>query len=155
MDLSRSRRREEQISQELRDRNIRVRSARELKRAQTLLQQRVAHVLLAIPGKRSAAALRTLLESLADIDADVPLVVLTERPTVEEASEAIRGNAYDYLCVDDLGPLWQCLDRIVEDKGFPLGHEEHLSRVLGERLRTTRKEQQLTLQQLAKMTRIP
>ncbi|MEM7262341.1 MAG: helix-turn-helix transcriptional regulator, partial [Planctomycetota bacterium] len=85
-----------------------------------------------------------------EANSDVPVIVVSPRPKLDEAVSLVRGHAYDYLDRKDLwDDLDRCLDRAIAEKGYTLSREEQLDVTLGERLRAARKANDLTLQQLA------
>src|SRR5262245_33559193 len=96
-----------------------------------------------------------LMQLVEENDRDASVIVVTGRPSLDTAVVSLRQRAFDYLSkpikVDDLA---KAVNRALESKGLlrPSSNEAH--RRIGERIRTERKKQSLTLTQLAQRTRL-
>ncbi|MGE3167037.1 MAG: helix-turn-helix domain-containing protein [Planctomycetota bacterium] len=155
LDLARSADPDDDLDQRLRHHGLRPRKLRDPRRAPQAVADGTAQVVILIVGAKSSTELGPLLERLARANGDVPVIVLSQRPSVEEAAEATRGRARDYIALNggsanDL--LDRALERVFQEKGYARTVEERFLRSVGERLRAARTEQALTLRQLAQRT---
>lgn len=93
------------------------------------------------------------LERIRKIDRDLAVVIITGYPSLETAVQSMKLDAMDYLrkpfTVDELREV---VGRVLKKKGLSRTPEEQLHRVIGETIRTLRKDRSLTLKQMAKRT---
>ncbi len=93
------------------------------------------------------------LKQIRKLDSDVAVVIFTGYPNLETAVASMKLDAVDYLKkpfnVDDFRVV---LDRVMKKKGLARSPEEELHKVIGDTIRTLRKEKDLTLKQMAHRT---
>jgi two-component system OmpR family response regulator len=95
----------------------------------------------------------TLLRQIRALDSDLCVIVMTGYPTVESAVDMMKAQAFDYLAKPfDAAQLREVLSRAIREKGLVVDPEERVNRLLGAKVRTLRKERDLTLRQLANKT---
>ncbi len=94
-----------------------------------------------------------VLRQIRKIDSDVAVVIFTGYPNLESAVATMKLDAVDYITkpfqVDELRAV---VDRVMVRKGLARTPEEQLHRLIGDRIRTMRKDQKLTLKQMSKRT---
>ena len=150
LDISRSRKKDADLHNFLKERSLQVKSMRDPRRGAEALRKGQVQLVVLVVGRRSAHDPVQVLERFRTANEDIPVIVVSPRPKLDEAVDLVRGHAYDYL---DRKTLWSDLERsisrAISDKGYTRVHEERLSRTLGERLRRVRLERELTLKQLA------
>ncbi len=94
-----------------------------------------------------------LIRDIRRVDSDVAIMVSTGYPSVETAVEAMKLNVSDYIRKPfEIDEFRQQLTEVLKRKGVLLNPEEALHRTIGHSIRTKRKEQALTLKQLARRT---
>lgn len=153
IDMAKSSRREESLTQLLQTAGLTARSLRDTKRAAQRVAKGEAQLVFVIPGRRAPESLGSILARMHTADPDVPVVLWTPRADVAEATEALRGRAYDYLDAGESPEaLFECIERILVEKGYTETVEERFLKAVGQRLRTARGQQGLTLKQLAHRT---
>ena len=96
------------------------------------------------------------LEALAAIragDSDLRIIAMTSLPTVEMAVATMKHQAFHYLQkpLED-EELRAVLEAAIREKGLLVDLETHLNSEVGRRIRSRRKEHELTLKQLANRT---
>lgn len=152
LDLTRSRKKDGDLLEYLRERGFPVKTVRALRRAEQALQRGDAHVVFVLLAGR-AGATPEILRRLHHADSDTPIVVISRTPCLEEAVSVLRERAWDYLSApvswDDLD---ECVQKIIEEKGIVLSPEARLNQAVGERIRQARLDRALTLRQLANRT---
>ncbi len=94
-----------------------------------------------------------VLERIRKVDSDVAVVIFTGYPSLETAVKSMKLDAVDYL-KKPFNPeeFREVVDRVMRKKGLLRTPEENLHRVIGETIRTLRKERGLTLKQMARRT---
>lgn len=155
LDLARVRSREEVLHERLADGGFRAKTIRDARRVQVLVANGQAQIVVVVLGRKSESGLEALLARFGHANPDVPVVVLSIRPTLEQAVDSVRGRAFDYIAYDGTKgteDLDRCLERIIDEKGYTRSLEERLLRAVGERIRDARSERELTLRQLAQRT---
>ncbi|RYE83675.1 MAG: response regulator [Myxococcales bacterium] len=94
-----------------------------------------------------------VLRQIRKVDSDVAVVIFTGYPNLESAVATMKLDAVDYITkpfqVDELRAV---VDRVMVRKGLARTPEEQLHRMIGDRIRTMRKDQKLTLKQMSKRT---
>jgi Response regulator containing CheY-like receiver, AAA-type ATPase, and DNA-binding domains len=94
-----------------------------------------------------------LMQLVEENDRDASVIVVTGRPSLDTAVVSLRQRAFDYLSkpvkVDDLA---RAVNRALDAKGLLRPSSNEVHRRIGERIRTERKKQSLTLTQLAQRT---
>ena len=94
-----------------------------------------------------------VLRRIRHVDNDVAVVIFTGYPTLETAVQSMKLDAVDYL-KKPFNPedFREVVDRVMRKKGLLRSPEESLHRVIGETVRQLRKENDLTLKQMARRT---
>jgi DNA-binding response OmpR family regulator len=94
-----------------------------------------------------------VLEKIRKVDNDVAVVIFTGYPSLETAVQSMKLDAVDYL-KKPFNPeeFRVVVDRVMRKKGLLRTPEENLHRVIGETIRTLRKDRNLTLKQMARRT---
>lgn len=153
LDLSESPRKDPTVSAYLRDKGYTHEWVRTVRQAEMELKKgQVKLVLMALP-LRAASSPTPLLERLHQWNGDVPIIVLSPRPSVEQAAAAVRGRAFDYLPAPfDERQLDGAFEALIEEKGYTRARPDQPNHLLGERLRRARQERSLTLRQLSNRT---
>ncbi len=93
---------------------------------------------------------QALLKQLRRADSDLCVIILTAYPTVESAIDTLKNSAFDYIqkpIVFD--ELKKAIDAALKKQGVMRNLESELNQAIGNRIRTVRTQQQLTLKQLA------
>ena len=94
-----------------------------------------------------------LIQQIRRIDTDVAIVVSTGYPSVDTAVDALKLNVSDYIRKPfDIEEFREMIADVLRRKGILLNPEEELHRSIGAIVRRIRKEQDLTLKQLARRT---
>lgn len=94
-----------------------------------------------------------LLEQIRKIDTDVAVIVATGYPTVETAVASLKAQASDYVKKPFEAPSFLETVRLaLAKKGLSKDPEAELHRAIGRVIRDSRKNQDLTLKQLARRT---
>jgi DNA-binding NtrC family response regulator len=94
-----------------------------------------------------------LLRQIRAIDSDICVIIMTAYPSVDSAIDTMKADAFDYLRKPfDNEQLRAVIKRAVREKGLVVDAEERVNTQLGAKIRTLRKERDLTLKQLANKT---
>ena len=94
-----------------------------------------------------------LIQQIRKVDTDVAIVVSTGYPSVDTAVDALKLNVSDYIRKPfDIEEFRDTIADVLRRKGISLNPEEELHRSIGATVRRIRKEQDLTLKQLARRT---
>ena len=106
---------------------------------------------LMMPGVDGVEVLRRVRK----VDTDVAVVIFTGYPSLETAVQSMKLDAVDYL-KKPFNPeeFRAVVDRVMRKKGLLRSPEENLHRVIGETIRTLRKDRGLTLKQMARRTNL-
>jgi DNA-binding NtrC family response regulator len=94
-----------------------------------------------------------VLEQIRKIDSDIAVVVATAYPTVDTAVASLKAEASDYV-KKPLEPeaFMATVRNALARKGLSKDPEADLHRAIGRTIRDSRKNQELTLKQLARRT---
>ena len=104
---------------------------------------------LMMPGMDGVEVLREIRR----VDDDVSVAIYTGYPSLDTAVETMKLDAVDYLQKPFKPEAFrEVIDRVMKKKGFLRSPEETLHRAIGETVRGFRKEQSLTLKQMARRT---
>ena len=96
-----------------------------------------------------------LLRRIRRIDSDVSVVIFTGYPTLESAKAAMKLEAVDYLQKPfNNDEFREVIARVMRKKGLARTPEEQLHKIIGDTIRTLRKEKELTLKQMARRTNL-
>ena len=94
-----------------------------------------------------------LITRIRKIDSDVAIIVFTGYPSVETAVDALKLNVSDYIKKPfDVDDFRAKVSEVLSKKGLLINPEEELHKAIGQNIRRIRKEQELTLKQLARRT---
>lgn len=95
------------------------------------------------------------LKKIRKIDSDVAVVIFTGYPNLETAVASMKLDAVDYIKKPfDLTEFREVLDRVMRKKGLARTPEEKLHKVIGDTIRTLRKDKDLTLKQMSRRTNL-
>lgn len=104
---------------------------------------------LRLPGMDGIDVLRKIREK----DRDLAVIVLTGYPSVESAVASLKGGVSDYVEKPiDEAKLLGAVQAVIDEKGLMRNPEEGLLQSVGAKVRAERKEQELTLKQVARRT---
>ncbi len=94
-----------------------------------------------------------VLERIRKVDDDIAVVIFTGYPSLETAVQSMKLDAIDYL-KKPFNPqaFRDVIARVMQKKGLLRSPEEELHRTIGAIIRSNRKEQSLTLKQMARRT---
>ncbi len=94
-----------------------------------------------------------VLREIRKHDKDIAVVIFTGYPNLDTAVASMKLDAVDYIKkpfnVDEFRAV---IARVMRKKGLSLTPEEELHKVIGDTIRTYRKEMSLTLKQMARRT---
>ncbi len=94
-----------------------------------------------------------VLKRVRAIDSDIAVVIFTAHPNLDSAVASMKLDAVDYLKkpfnVDEFRDV---LARVMKKKGLARTPEEQLHKIIGDTIRTMRKEKELTLKQMSRRT---
>ena len=94
-----------------------------------------------------------VLKRVRAVDSDIAVVIFTAHPNLDSAVASMKLDAVDYLKkpfnVDEFRDV---LARVMKKKGLARTPEEQLHKIIGETIRTMRKEKELTLKQMSRRT---
>lgn len=94
-----------------------------------------------------------VLQRIRKVDSDVAVVIFTGYPSLDTAVQSMKLDAVDYLRKPfDPDEFREVVGRVMRKKGLLRSPEENLHRVIGETVRNLRKENSLTLKQMARRT---
>ena len=95
----------------------------------------------------------SVLERIRKVDSDVAVVIFTGYPSLDTAVRSMKLDAVDYLRKPFNPEEFRAVvDRVMRKKGLLRTPEENLHRVIGETIRSLRKDRNLTLKQMARRT---
>ena len=94
-----------------------------------------------------------VLKKIRAIDSDIAVVIFTAHPNLDSAVASMKLDAVDYIKkpfnVDEFRDV---LARVMKKKGLARTPEEQLHKIIGDTIRTMRKEKELTLKQMSRRT---
>jgi two-component system, OmpR family, response regulator len=94
-----------------------------------------------------------VLRELRKQDKDIAVVIFTGYPNLDTAVASMKLDAVDYIKKPfNVDEFRKVIERVMRKKGLSLTPEEELHKVIGETIRTYRKEKTLTLKQMARRT---
>ncbi|MBI2895211.1 MAG: response regulator [Deltaproteobacteria bacterium] len=94
-----------------------------------------------------------VLKRIRKVDSDVAIVIFTGYPSLETAVESMKLDVVDYIKKPfSIDEFREVIERVSRKKGLVRNPEEQLHRVIGETIRTLRKQRALTLKQMARRT---
>ena len=94
-----------------------------------------------------------VLQRIRKVDSDIAVVIFTGYPSLESAVQSMKLDAVDYLKKPFAPEEFRAvIDRVTRKKGLLRSPEENLHRVIGETVRNLRRQNNLTLKQMARRT---
>ena len=94
-----------------------------------------------------------VLKRIRSVDSDIAVVIFTAHPNLDSAVASMKLDAVDYIKkpfnVDEFRDV---LSRVMKKKGLARTPEEQLHKIIGDTIRTMRKEKELTLKQMSRRT---
>lgn len=94
-----------------------------------------------------------VLKRIRGIDSDIAVVMFTAHPNLESAVASMKLDAVDYIKKPfNVDEFREVLARVMKKKGLARTPEEQLHKVIGDTIRTMRKEKELTLKQMSRRT---
>jgi two-component system OmpR family response regulator len=94
-----------------------------------------------------------VLRRIRDIDTDVAVVMFTAHPNLDTAIASMKLDAVDYIKKPfNVDEFREVLARVMKKKGLARTPEEQLHRIIGDTIRTLRKDKELTLKQMSRRT---
>jgi two-component system, OmpR family, response regulator len=94
-----------------------------------------------------------LLGQIRKVDTDIAVIIFTGYPSLETAVASMKLDVVDYI-KKPFNPeeFSQVIERVIKRKGLARSPEEELHKVIGSSIRELRKENGLTLKQMARRT---
>jgi DNA-binding NtrC family response regulator len=94
-----------------------------------------------------------VLKQIRKTDTDLCVIIITAYPSIDSAIETMKNEAYDYIKKPfKIAELREVIQSAVKRKGLVANPEEILNIEIGNKVRGLRKQQKLTLKQLAGRT---
>ena len=94
-----------------------------------------------------------VLKRVRAIDSDIAVVIFTAHPNLDSAVASMKLDAVDYLKKPfNVDEFREVLARVMKKKGLARTPEEQLHKIIGDTIRTMRKEKELTLKQMSRRT---
>ena len=94
-----------------------------------------------------------VLKRIRSIDSDIAVVMFTAHPNLDSAVASMKLDAVDYIKKPfNVDEFREVLARVMKKKGLARTPEEQLHKVIGDTIRTMRKEKELTLKQMSRRT---
>jgi DNA-binding NtrC family response regulator len=94
-----------------------------------------------------------VLRRIRDIDSDIAVVMFTAHPNLDTAIASMKLDAVDYIKKPfNVDEFREVLSRVMKKKGLARTPEEQLHRIIGDTIRTLRKDKELTLKQMSRRT---
>jgi DNA-binding NtrC family response regulator len=94
-----------------------------------------------------------VLKRIRAFDSDVAVIIFTAHPNLDTAVASMKLDAVDYIKkpfnVDEFRDV---LARVMKKKGLARTPEEQLHKIIGDTIRSMRKEKELTLKQMSRRT---
>ena len=94
-----------------------------------------------------------VLKKVRSIDSDIAVVIFTAHPNLDSAVASMKLDAVDYIKKPfNVDEFREVLARVMKKKGLARTPEEQLHKIIGDTIRTMRKEKELTLKQMSRRT---
>ncbi|HEU5073306.1 MAG TPA: response regulator [Polyangiaceae bacterium] len=94
-----------------------------------------------------------VLRRIRAIDSDVAVVIFTAHPNLDTAVASMKLDAVDYIKKPfNVDEFREVLARVMKKKGLARTPEEQLHKIIGDTIRSMRKERELTLKQMSRRT---
>ena len=96
-----------------------------------------------------------LLAQIRDHDDDIAVIILTGHPSLQSATTSIELDVSAYIRKPVTPQEFrEAINRIAKKKNLQLSREQELHKIIGLKLRTLRKQRNLTLKQMARRTEL-
>ena len=94
-----------------------------------------------------------VLKRVRAVDSDVAVIMFTAHPNLDTAVASMKLDAVDYIKKPfNVDEFREVLARVMKRKGLARTPEEQLHRIIGDTIRSMRKEKELTLKQMSRRT---
>jgi DNA-binding NtrC family response regulator len=94
-----------------------------------------------------------VLRRIRGIDTDIAVIIFTAHPNLDTAVASMKLDAVDYIKKPfNVDEFREVLSRVMKKKGLARTPEEQLHRIIGDTIRTIRKDKELTLKQMSRRT---
>ena len=94
-----------------------------------------------------------VLRRIRSIDTDVAVVIFTAHPNLDSAVASMKLDAVDYIKKPfNVDEFREVLARVMKKKGLARTPEEQLHKIIGDTIRSMRKDKELTLKQMSRRT---
>ena len=94
-----------------------------------------------------------VLKRIRAIDSDIAVVIFTAHPNLDSAVASMKLDAVDYIKKPfNVDEFREVLARVMKKKGLARTPEEQLHKIIGDTIRTMRKDKELTLKQMSRRT---
>ena len=94
-----------------------------------------------------------VLKKIRALDKDIAVVIFTAHPNLDSAIASMKLDAVDYIKKPfNVDEFREVLARVMKKKGLARTPEEQLHKIIGDTIRTIRKEKELTLKQMSRRT---
>ena len=94
-----------------------------------------------------------VLKRIRKVDNDIAVVIFTGFPNLESAVASMKLDAVDYIKKPfNVDEFREVLARVMKKKGLARTPEEQLHKIIGDTIRSMRKERELTLKQMSRRT---
>ena len=94
-----------------------------------------------------------VLKRVRAVDSDVAVIMFTAHPNLDTAVASMKLDAVDYIKKPfNVDEFREVLARVMKRKVLARTPEEQLHRIIGDTIRTMRKERELTLKQMSRRT---
>ena len=94
-----------------------------------------------------------VLKKIRAVDSDIAVIIFTAHPNLDTAVASMKLDAVDYIKKPfNVDEFREVLARVMKKKGLARTPEEQLHKIIGDTIRTMRKEKELTLKQMSRRT---
>ncbi len=94
-----------------------------------------------------------VLKKIRAVDSDIAVIIFTAHPNLDSAVASMKLDAVDYIKKPfNVDEFREVLARVMKKKGLARTPEEQLHKIIGDTIRTMRKEKELTLKQMSRRT---
>lgn len=94
-----------------------------------------------------------VLKKIRTVDSDIAVVIFTAHPNLDSAVASMKLDAVDYIKKPfNVDEFREVLARVMKKKGLARTPEEQLHKIIGDTIRTMRKDKELTLKQMSRRT---
>ena len=94
-----------------------------------------------------------VLRRIRGIDSDIAVIIFTAHPNLDTAVASMKLDAVDYIKKPfNVDEFREVLARVMKKKGLARTPEEQLHKIIGDTIRSMRKEKELTLKQMSRRT---